>query len=227
MIKRCLFVLLALVVGLAGIGLQPARAGGGEGGGGGGSFHYSMAGKGAEGGWTNCPIYPAVNQVCTDTYLSVAEQVYKEDGSKIPSTTLSFYQSNYKIDRKGNYVFISDVYGYGENASLTIDNQLTSATASASVMVTTCTIDRRGNYNCVDSGPLQVSASWSGYGSLVRSSSTSHTISKDYTYNSHFSGTYRNATASGQLNGADLGTLYYADLFNSRWSEVYICRNYC
>ena len=55
---------------------------------------------------------------------------------------------------------------------------------------------------------ITLSASWTGVGDLVRSNSNSHTISKGYKYNSHYSGTYRDATA--QVSGMEPGVQYWA-----------------
>jgi len=114
-------------------------------------FHYSYVGKGADAAWTTCPFQPEPNVVCTDTWISVGEEVYKEDGTKFPSSTLFFYQSSYKFDRKGNWILVSDQSGSGE-ATLSVGKQLTGASASATVALTTCTADRRGNYTCQDGG---------------------------------------------------------------------------
>jgi hypothetical protein len=190
------------------------------------TFHYSFAGEGADAGWTTCPFEPVPNVVCTDTYISVAEQVYKEDGTKFPSTTLSLYQFSYKFDRKGNYIFVSDSYGFGD-ATLSVGRQLKSASASATVPITTCTVDRRGNWTCRDNGTVTVSASWTGWGDLVRSNGNYHTVSKGFTYNSHFQGMYRDATASGQVNGSNLGTPWWASIYDSKWSDAHICHGTC
>lgn len=190
------------------------------------TYHYSFAGKGADASWTTCPFEPVPNVVCTDTYISVAEQVYKEDGTKFPSTTLSLYQFSYKFDRKGNYIFASDSCGFGD-ATLSVGKQLKSASASATVPITTCTVDRRGNWTCRDNGTATVSASWIGWGDLVRSSGNYHNVSKGYTYNSHSQGMYRDATASGQVNVSDFGTPWWASIYDSKWTDVYICHGTC
>ena len=134
-LRMTLAVVLALtIVALAlGSGAAPALAAGSV-------YRYSFAGKGADGGWTSCPSGPAVNQVCTDTYIGAAEQMYKQDGTQFPSTTLSLYRYSYKIDRKGNWVFVSESYGFGD-AKLTVDRQL---------KVKRTAVNEKGNH------PLQV-----------------------------------------------------------------------
>ena len=175
------------------------------------TWHYSSTGKGAEAYFTTCYNWPSPGTVCTDTGVYVGEYVFKEDGTRYPSTTMSFFQTQYKYDQRGNWIWISDTWGYGE-ASLSIDKQLTRAT--------TCTPGRRGEVSCTDAGMWDLSATWSGSGDLVRSKSNSHTISKGYNYNSHNSGSYRDASV--QVNGMDPGVQYWASIYNSRWMDVYI-----
>ena len=77
------------------------------------TFHFNFAGKGAEAGLTTCPFQPEVNVVCTDTFVFVAEQVIKEDGTQFSSTTILLDQFSYKFDRKGNFIFVSERFGPG------------------------------------------------------------------------------------------------------------------
>jgi len=107
-------------------------------------------------------------------------------------------------------------WGWGE-ANLSIDRKLSSATADATLQMSTCTVDRRSNYKCQES-TLPVSVTWNGVGDLVRSSGSWHTVSKGYTYNSHFSGTHRDATA--QVSGLEAGTFTWASIYNSRSMDV-------
>lgn len=219
--RTTLALMLALTMALSvlALGSEPSLAAGQ-------TFHFSYSGKGADAFWTTCPFEPIANVVCTDTWISVADQVYKEDGTRFPSTTLFFDQFSYKFGRKGNFIFVSESYGFGD-ANLSINKQLTSASASATVPLAICTVDRRGNWTCKDNGIATVSASWTGQGDLVRSGGNYHTVSKGSTYNSHFKGAYRYATASGQVNGSDLGTSFWASIFDSRWSDVFVCHGDC
>jgi hypothetical protein len=116
---------------------------------------------------------------------------------------------------------ISDVYGWGE-ATFMIDNKLTGASASATVPLTMYTFDRKGNPTYAEGGTAVVSASWTGQGDLTRSKGTSHSMSSGLKYHSRWSGTYRNATASGQINGVSLGPSGWASMYNSTWSDVTI-----
>ncbi len=221
--KRKVFSLvlaLSVLVFALGISPLPAQAAGQ-------SFHFSSVGKNADAGWTTCPFFPEPNQLCTDTYVYAADTLYKDDGTKFPYTILFIDQYSYKLDKKGNYVFVSATYGYSENATLSMDKKLTQATANGVVSLTTCREGRRGNWICSDAGTADVNVSWIGEGDLVRSTSNYHTVSKSFSYNSHNQGSYRNASAIGQMNGMDFGSLWYASLYDSKWRDVYVCHGSC
>ena len=190
------------------------------------TFHFRFARKGAEGGWTNCPTQPAPGVVCTDTFLFVAEEVLKEDGSSFQGTTLFIDQFSYKFDRKGNFIFVSETFGFGE-AILGVDQQLTSASASATIPLTICTVDRKGNFTCADSGTASVNASWIGTGDLVRVHDNFHVVSKGFTINSHFNGKFRDASASAQVNGNDVGAQFFATILEVRTGDVFVCHGGC
>jgi hypothetical protein len=187
------------------------------------TYHFSSAGQGADGGWTTCPTSPLAGQVCTDTWISVSEYVYKEDGTQFPSTTIFLGQFSYKFDRKGNYVPVSETSGYGE-ATLAVGRQLKNASAGGTVALTTCTIDRKGMYVCTEGGTATVDASWTGVGSLVRSSGNYRTISKGSTYTYRFQGAYRDAVGSAQVDGVDLGASLYGSISDSKSKEVWVSR---
>lgn len=212
MIKRIVLITLALSLMAFVVAISPPQARAAD-----NTWHYSFVGLGADASFSTCNYWPvSAGTICTDTYVSVAEEVYNEGGTKYPSTTMWFSQYQYKIDKKGNWTYVSDSWGWGD-ASLSIDRKLSSATASATLLVSTCTVDRRGNYKCQES-TVPVSATWIGVGDLVRSSGNYHTVSKGYTYNSHFRGTYRDATA--QVSGLEVGAFGWASIYNSRWMDI-------
>ena len=186
------------------------------------TFHFNFAGKGAEAAWTTCPFQPEVNIVCTDTFVFVSEDVIKEDGTQFSSTTLFIDQFSYKFDRKGNFIFVSERFGFGD-AALSIDQKLTSASVSATVPFTLCTVDRKGNFTCADAGMASVSGAWSGTGDLVRVNDNFHVVSKGFTFNEHFRGKFCNASASAQVDGTDVGTQFFAEMFDSTDGGVSVC----
>lgn len=193
----------------------------------GGSYRFSATGKGAEAVWSTAPADGSLvtNVVYTDTYVFAADQAVKQDGTVYSDKFLFVDQVSYKIDQRGEWIFVSETFGYagGGDMSLTINRQLTSASASATVALQTCTVDRRDSYTCVDAGIGSVVASWVGQGDLVRQSGTFHSGSAGFTQNSQFRGSLRNASADGSLNGSSLGAALFADIFSSSTRDVFIC----
>ena len=186
------------------------------------TFNFSFAGKGAEAFLTTCPFQPEANVVCTDTFVFVSEQVFKEDGTKFSSTTLFLGQFSYMFDRKGNFIFVSDLLGFAD-ATLSIDQRLTSASVSATVPLTLCTVDRKGNFTCAGAGTASVSGSWTGTGDLVRVHRNFHDVSNGINFNEHFRGSFRNASVSLQVDGSEVGTLFFADMFDVTDGSVFVC----
>jgi len=209
-------VMMALLVGVLGAGTTLAGGGPTP-----GKSHFHYAGQGASAGWTDCPSGPALNEVCTDTYISAAEEMYREDGTRFPSKTLSLYEYRYTADDQGNWVFVSETSGYGP-ASLTVAKKLASASASATVPLTICTADEEWTYTCVDGGTATVSASWAAAGDLERSHGNYHNFGFGFVLNSHWKGSNRNATATGLVDGADLGPSLYAGLNESKSGDIWI-----
>jgi len=189
----------------------------------GNAFHFSATGQGAEAGWTTFPAdgIPVTNVVYTDTFLFTAEQAFTADGEVFSDKFLFIDQFSYKFDRSGNFIFVSQTFGFagGSDVSLSVDSKLTSASVTASVALTTC-----NNRRCADAGIGSVVASWTGQGDLIRSNGVSHFGSPGSTQNSHFRGSFRNATASGSLNGVAIGgSPFVADIFSSTSKDVFIC----
>lgn len=216
-----LVAVAALVVPIASVAADTT-------GGGGSSFKYSQTGKGADAAWSTAPAdgQLVVGTVYTDTYVSTSEQAVKADGTVYSDKFVFIDQIGYKIDRTGNFVFVSETFGFagGSDVTLSIAKSLSSGSVAANISLVTCTVDRRGNYACADSGIGTLAASWTGQGDLIRQSGSFHTVSKGFTNNYKFRGTFRNATATGSLNGTAIGgQLYFADLFSSSSREVFIC----
>jgi hypothetical protein len=193
----------------------------------GGSYRFSATGMGAEALWSTAPVDGSLvtNVVYTDTYLFTADQAVKQDGTVYSDKFLFIDQFSYKVDRRGNWVFVSETFGFagGDDVQLTVDRQLASASASASVALVTCTPGHHGSYSCVDAGIGSVAASWIGEGDILRQSGTFHLGSSGFTENGQFRGSFRNASADGSLDGVGLGSSLYADIFNSTSRDIYIC----
>lgn len=219
--RRRILALVALAMLV--VPVEPVAADTTGGCGGGTSCHFSETGKGADAGWTTFPAdgQPVTNVVYTDTFLSTAEQAVKQDGTVFSDKFLFIDQFSYKFDRRGNFIAVSDTFGFagGNDVNLSVDRALTSASVTASVAVTTCIVK-----TCVDAGIGSVVASWTGQGDIIRQSGSFHVVSKGFTETSKFRGTFRNATASGSLNGADIGGQpFFADIFNSSSRDIFIC----
>ena len=193
----------------------------------GGSYRFSATGMGAEAVWSTLPVDgPMVtNVVYVDTYLFTADQAVKQDGTVYSDKFLFVDQISYKVDRRGNWVFVAETFGFagGNDVSLSVDRQLASASASANVALATCSLGRHGSYTCEDAGIGSVEASWIGEGDILRQSGTFHYGSTGFTENGQFRGSFRNASADGSLNGGSLGASLFADIFSSSSRDIFIC----
>ena len=217
---RRLFVVVLGVLLVLVVAASPAQAAGN-------TFHFSVKGPGAEAFWSTFPVSgtPEPGVVYTDTFLSAAQQAVREDGSRFQDKFLFIDRFSYKFDRRGNFIFVSDTFGFasGDAVALTVDAQrLTSASVSADVALTTCT-EEHGEFVCVDAGTATVRASWTGTGELVRVSETFRVSSKTFTEVFRFRGTLRDATATGGMNGTDFGTSLFADIFNASSADLFVC----
>jgi hypothetical protein len=209
-------VLLTLVVAAA----SPAQAAGN-------AFHFSVKGPGAEAFWSTFPTEgaPEPGVVYTDTFLQTAAQAVREDGTRFEDKFLFIDQFSYKFDRRGNFIFVSETFGFasGDDVNLTVDaRKLTAASVTANVALTTCT-EEHGEFVCVDAGTATVHAAWTGTGELVRVSETFRASSKTFTEVFRFRGTFRDATATGGMNGTDFGTSQFADIFNASSADLFVC----
>jgi len=225
--RRALF-LASVVVALVGAA-SPVLAAPGQ------SFHFALSGRGAEGGWSTYPTDGSVvtNVVYRDTYIGTATQASRTDGTRANGTSLFVDVFSYKFDRRGNFVPVSEVFGFIEGSSLAIDNKLLGATASGSGAADVCQIDADWNYTCVQ-GTVSVSASWTGQGPLTRShGSSSFGVSGEFqsTFHGTFLSRAATATATVQVNesSVDIGPNWGADMFSfsNGENDVFICRSGC
>jgi hypothetical protein len=187
----------------------------------GNAFHFKASGPGAEGFWSTCPFEPGPNTVCTDTFLFTADQAVREDGTRFQDTFLFIDQFIYKFDRRGNFVFISETFGFasGADVSLVVDRNLTTANVDATVALETCD----ENFTCMDAGTGAVSASWTGVGELARVSEKFTFRTKTFMEKFTFRGKMRDAIATGDLDGVDFGDSLFADIFNATSSDLFVC----
>jgi hypothetical protein len=99
-----------------------------------------------------------------------------------------------------------------------VDSKLNSASLTASLALQTCT-----ERSCTDAGIGLLVASWTGQADIIRQSGTFHATSKTFTESGQFRGSFRNATATGSLNGVGFGSQFFADIFSSTSRDVFIC----
>lgn len=183
------------------------------------AFNYRFAGKGADAGWYSCE-----GDVCTYTSVYVADTMYRYDGTKMNGRSLSYSTSTYD---PVNFAF-SYSYGFVENPTFSISKKLTAASVSASVPITTCSYNEMtGEETCIDGGIVQVNVTWTGIGDLIRGSSKGHYVSKNFTSNYSFKGTWREATAVGLINGNSPGEFGWGQIFDLKDSSMTSCHGSC
>jgi hypothetical protein len=125
-------------------------------------YSYKFSGTGAYGDWYNCQ----EDGTCTYTSIYAAEEAYREGNNKNSFSVLCFYESSYSEDT------YSDTSGCAEDADVSVNKKLNNATASGSVPVYTCSYNEDySDYECVDGGVLEITASWEGTGALSKNQS--------------------------------------------------------
>jgi hypothetical protein len=211
-------LILAITTALLVIGAlaTPASAAGAS------QFRFSTSGPGVDAFWSTFPTdgNVIVNVVYTDTFVSAAEQAIEEDGTTFTDKFAFVDIFNYKFDRRGNFVFVSETFGFGggDDVALSVDRMLSSASLKATVALTTCT-DRR----CSEAGTGQLAGKWVATGPATRVNGTTTVTSPGFTETVHQKGTFRDASAVGSLNGTDFGSSLFADINNTSFSDHFIC----
>jgi len=184
------------------------------------AFHYRYSGKGADATWEVCQN----ENSCSYTSVYVSEMMYKNDGTPFKGTTL--YYNQYSYDNMNETYTYS--YGYLENPVFSIDKKLNQATTRGTVPVWSCTYNyMTGEETCTESSPVTLNVSWAGNGELTKGSSRGHWVSKSYTSNYSYRGSWRSAAANGTINGTNLGTSSWGNLFNYREANVSVCHGGC
>jgi hypothetical protein len=133
--------------------------------------------------------------ITTSKYLSVTESDYGTD------IYLEIYTwgPDYWSGKNGYFSTQDDVFSINKN--------LNSASLS-DVQIDVC------DWNTGVSETMTVNADWIGKGDVSRSSSKSISKSGNYVWKSSDSSKYRDASATGSINGMDLGISSYASLSN-------------
>ncbi|RXA17082.1 hypothetical protein EQO05_12830 [Methanosarcina sp. MSH10X1] len=139
--------------------------------------------------------YETNGDMTTYTYLSVGESDY--------GTDISVSTTTYGPD------FYSEKYGYlfTEDDVFKASKKLNSASLSG-VKVDVC------DYYTGEAETLTIQADWTGEGDVSTGSSTSGSRDGNYKFKSSDSSSYRLASATGSMNGYDLGESSDASLSN-------------
>lgn len=201
-----LFVVVALVGGSSTAAAAPTQ-----------TVRFQFNGSFAEALWET-----QTSSSFTDTFVFV-----QKDRRGSASLFLDQFTANF--DNNGNFTGATDVSGEADSGvSFSSSRSLSSAMASASVPVTSCTYDANGDLiGCSDAGMIDVSASWTGEGPIARGTFNDNFHQDGFHEVDHFTGTDRQATASATVDGISLGTgdLQFADLGTALSGTVIICHN--
>ena len=188
-------------------------------------FSFKASSLGGDAVWTTCPDGPSVGDTCTDTFVFAAEQVTREGKTKSASEGLFLDQFSYTVDGDGNFVFLGSRFGFDENAEFSMSkptNKLQSASASADVPVIECDED----FLCEDGGSVvHVEVDWIGEGSISKNKSHFHSISDGVKFHFSGKGSFRTASATGEVDGDDTGSILFADLFKVKEASMTICHD--
>jgi hypothetical protein len=208
--RIALYLVLFALVALAG-GSSTAAAAPAE------TFHFRFNGSFAQALWET-----QTSSSFTDTFVFAQRD-------RQGATFLFLDQFTAYFDSNGNFTGATDVFGEADSGvSFSSTTSLSSATASATVPVTSCSYDADFNLiGCSDAGTLDVSASWTGEGPIARGTFNSNFHQDGFHEVDHFTGTDRQATATATVDGTSLGVgdLLFADLGTAVSGTVIICHN--
>lgn len=173
-------------------------------------FSYSTTGISADAFFSDAPadgnLLPRT--IYHDTFITAGQSATKSDGTTSQGSFVYYDQYSYSIDRRGNFVFEGQRFGYAEGVSFTADKKLNEASVSATVQIVDCD----ANFDCVEGRTQQVDIGWNGYGETTRVRGTFSVHNGTLHYTEHQNGYFRAANATG------FGASLYASLFNGRTS---------
>jgi hypothetical protein len=208
--RIALFIALFALVALAG-GSGKAAAAPAE------TFHFQFNGSFAQALWET-----QTSSSFTDTFVFAQQEKRGATFHYLDVFTANF-------DSSGNFTGATDVFGEADSGvSFSISHSLSSATASATLPVTSCSYDADFNLiGCSDAGTIDVSANWTGEGPIARGTFTDNFHQDGFHEVDHFTGSDRQATATATVDGTSLGTgdLVFADLGTAVSGSVSICHN--
>jgi hypothetical protein len=164
----------------------------------------------------------------THTSNSSTEPYVFAQRNRQGATTLYFDEFTRYFDDSGNFTGSTDVSGQADSGVSFSAQSLSSVTASATVPVTSCSYGADFNLiGCADAGTRDVSAHWTGEGSITRGTVTDSFHEDGFLQVDHFTGADRQATATATVEGTSLGTgdLLFAYLGTAVSGSVIVCHN--
>jgi hypothetical protein len=164
----------------------------------------------------------------THTSDSSSESYVFAQRDRQGATTFYLDEFTRQFDSSGNFTGSTDVSGQADTGVSFAVRSLSSVTASATVPVTSCSYGADFHLiACVDAGALDVSAHWTGEGPTTRGTTTTSFHEAGFLQVDHVTGADRQATATGTVDGASLGTgdLLFAYLGTAVSGSVMVCHS--
>jgi len=178
------------------------------------TFHVRFHGTFAEAAWET-----STSNTVTDTY-SVAQSSKTGDELFVDQFTAN-------LDDQGNFTGGTDTFvDVTTGFSFGMTSRLRSAQVSGrGIPATSCTFDQDFNQIGCSDTTISVDASWTGVGPIAHETFHDHFRSDGFSENDHFTGTARNATATGTIGGISLGTdaLIFADMGTAKSGSSVVC----
>jgi hypothetical protein len=176
--------------------------------------HLRVSGKFAAAIW-----FTSTATSSTDTSVNVSKST---QGSELFAD-----QFTVTFDSSGNTTGSTETFAdVGSGFSFTLQQSLDSASVSGlGLPGQTCTFDANANLIGCSAATIDVTAAWTGQGPISRSVENDHFKSDGFSETIHFSGTSRDATATGTFNGSTLtaGDLAFAELATQSSGAVTVC----
>jgi hypothetical protein len=187
-------------------------------------FTFSTSGLSADAVFTNAPADNSLvaGRVYTDVFVYAADQASKADGTRYEEDFAFVDVYSYKIDRRGNYVNVGSSYGFAGNDDVAFSGdsrKLASATLTARVPMQNC--DER---SCTAAGTSEVTVTWTGTGATSTYKGSYRTSDPgQFTSTGRFSGTSRQASASGTVPVLGSSSAIYGSIFSGTSTDRTIC----
>jgi hypothetical protein len=184
-------------------------------------FQLRFTGLVATAGWTTCP-EPEIGDVCVDTDVLAFDSASREDKVRERGPTVRTLTFVYRVvGGEFGTVPVAEWFGRTEVAAVSGTPRLTRATAEGTVPVVLCSVfDPTAGFRCPDE--VAVDLTWTATGVLARLAEHDVARNEFRMENTRTRGWQREATVSGTVSGADLGTLVAAELLRVRQGSVVV-----